>query len=149
VTHPPDSSHAAEQSHRSTEPVPYPKDHVVAVIASHEKVVEAITALSKAGFRASELNVAAGPAAADRLDASTGRTGLLHEIIRFADKLGIQDEEMQAKETYEKALRADEHVITVFTPSEERKTAAADILRDMGATDIAHFGNFIITDLRK
>jgi hypothetical protein len=112
-------------------------------------VVEAISALSKAGFRASELNVAAGPEAADRLDATTGRAGLLHEIIRFADKLGIRDEEMAAKETYEKALRADEHVISVFTPSEERKTAAADILRHMGGKYIAHFGDFIITDLRR
>lgn len=144
----PHPDHAAESSQPSKDPR-YPKDHVVGVITSYETVVQAIDALSEAGFLPSEMNVIAGQAAAARLDASTGRSGLLDRIVRFADKLGIRDEEMEAKEIYEKALRDDEHIVTVSTPTEERKQLAAGILRDFGGKHIAHFGSFVITDLRQ
>ena len=148
VTSLPHPDHAAASSQPSEEPR-YPKDHVVGVITSHETVVQAIDALSAAGFLPSEMNVIAGQAAAARLDASTGRSGLLDRIVRFADKLGIRDEEMEAKEIYEQALRDDQHIVTVSTLTEERKQLAAGILRDFGGKHIAHLGRFVITDLHQ
>lgn len=142
----PHSDHAGESSQPFAEPR-YPKDHVVGVITSHETVVQAIDALSEAGFLPSEMNVIAGQAAAARLDASTGRSGLLDKIVRLGNKLGLRDEEMEAKEIYEQALRDDEHIVTVFTSTEERKQLAAGILLDFGGKHIAHFGRFVITDL--
>lgn len=144
----PDSERGVEGSRPAKAPVRYPKDHVLAIVPTVEQCSLAVDLLSKSGFRNSEITVLAGTAEADRLNASTGRTGLLNQIVRFADKIGVRDEEMEIKEVYEQALRDKEFVISVFTPSEERKQLAGDTLRQFGAEQIDYFGDLEITDLR-
>jgi hypothetical protein len=143
------SDREAEIPRPLSEAISYPTDNVVAVIADRARVADAYDALTTAGFEATDIKVIAGEGAADRLADTSGRTGFLDKVIRFADKLGVRDEEMEAKATYERALREDQHVISVFAPSEDRARIAADILRRFNGKYIAHFGEFVITDLRK
>ena len=128
---------------QSYDPVRYPQDHVAAILDTPAQLADALGALT-GGFLESELIVLAGQEEAERLDAGTGRTGLLHHVIRIADRLGMPNKEMEVKERYERALREDGHVVLVLAPTEERKRLAADILRDSGGHFIRHFGRFTI-----
>jgi hypothetical protein len=96
------------------------------------------------GFLASEIRVLSGPAAAERLGAKTGRSGLAGLAIRIAEKLGIEDNEMERKSSYESALREGGFVVAVAAPTDERKELAAALLRDAGAHTVNYFGRFTI-----
>ena len=128
---------------QSYDPVRYPQDHVAAILDTPAQLTDALGALT-GGFLESELIVLAGQEEAERLDAGTGRTGLLHHVIRIADRLGVLNKEMEVKERYERALREAGHVVLVLAPTEERKRLAADILRDSGGHFIRYFGRFTI-----
>ena len=124
---------------RSAEPVLYPENHVVGVVDTPAQLTSAAAALTGAGFRDSEFSVSSGRGAADAVQASTGRTGLANLAIRIAERIGIADDEMAVKNQYEQALRDGRFVVSVFAPSDERKSLAAQILRDHGG----HFINFL------
>ena len=64
--------------------------------------------------------------------ASTGRTGLAGLAIRIAEKLGIENDEMAAKEHYEQALRDGRFLVAVSAPTDERRALAASLLRENG-----------------
>jgi hypothetical protein len=132
-----DASH--ESVGRTAEPFLYPENHVVAVLDTSEQLRSATTALTSAGFLATEVNVTSGRAAADALDASTGRTGLADLAIRVAERIGIANDEMAVKDRYEQALRDGRFVVSALAPTDERRTLAAQILRDHGG----HFINFL------
>ncbi len=121
------------------ESVRYPTNHVIAVVDTSGQLRSVARALTEGGFLDSEIEVTCGQAAADALDASTGRTGLAHLAIRLAERLGISNDEMAVKERYEQALRDGRFVVTVVAPTDERKNRAGQILRDHGA----HFVNFM------
>lgn len=127
-----------------SEPYRYPQDHVVAIVDAPGQCVDAVSELTGNGFLESEVTVLAGAREAERLDASSGRTGLMHRVIRAADRLGVPHKEMEVKERYEQALRDDAHVILALAPTDERKRLAADVLRRHGAHYVKYFGRFTI-----
>ena len=128
-----------ESSSPRAESVRYPTNHVIAVVDTADQLTSAARALTEGGFLDSEIEVTCGRAAADALDANTGRTGLAHLAIRLAERLGISNDEMAVKERYEEALRDGRFVVTVAAPTDERKNIAGQILHDHGA----HFVNFM------
>jgi hypothetical protein len=130
-----------------SEPFRYPQDHVVAILDKPDQLFDAVETLAARGFLESEITVLAGSREADRLDASTGRTGLMHRILRIADRLGVVNQEIEAKERYEQALREDSHVVLVFCSSADRKRLAGDLLRERGGYFINYFGRFTIETL--
>jgi hypothetical protein len=132
---------------QSDEPVRYPTNHVLAVFDTAEQLAAAAAALTGGGFLASEVDVRCGRAAADRLDESTGRQGLAGLAIRVAERLGVENEEMESKELYEQALRDGRFLLRVATPTEERKDAASRILHEHGAEQVRFFGRFSIEKL--
>jgi hypothetical protein len=144
-----DHDAAHERPGHPTESVRYPTNHVLAVIDSADQLLSAARALKDGGFLDSEIEVTCGQAAADALDANTGRTGLAHLAIRLAERLGATDEEMETKERYEQALRDGRFVVSVPTPTEERKQRAAQILRDHGAYFVNFMGRFAIEVLHR
>jgi hypothetical protein len=129
---------------QTSEPFRYPQDHVAAIVDSPEQLTDALGTLTGGGFLESEITVLAGPKEAERLDASTGRTGLMHHVLRVADRLGMLHKEMEVKERYEQALRDDGHVVLVLAPTEDRKRLAADVLRHAGGYFVKFFGRFTI-----
>jgi hypothetical protein len=130
-------------------PVSYPTNHVVGVVARPDDASAAWGALTSSGFLQSEVTVTSGPAAADALRASTGRTGLAHLAIRIAERFGVNDEEMEAKASYEQALRDGKLVVGVLAPTDERKELAARILREHGARPINFLGKLTIEPLER
>jgi hypothetical protein len=129
---------------RPTEPVRYPTHHVVAVLATEDQVADAAGALIGGGFLASEVDVATGSAAADRVAASVGRRGLRGLAIRVAERLGMTDEEMEIKAHYEQAMRDGQFVLRVDASTDARKDVATNILSQHGAHSVNYFGRFTI-----
>jgi hypothetical protein len=135
---------AADDGQLSGEPLRYPTDHVVGVLDTEQQVAEAVAALTAGGFMEAEVQVASGAAAADRLNAGTGRVGLGNLAVRVAERLGIANDEMRLKDRHEEALRDGRFVILVATPTDDRKDRAAQLLFERGAHTLAYMGRFTI-----
>jgi len=141
MTEPRTDRDAAQKSMgQSAEPVRYPEDHLLGIVDTPEKVTSVVVALADAGFRTSEISIASGPAAADALEASTGRTGLANLAIRIAERIGIANDEMAVKDRYEQALRDGRFVVSVLAPTDERRELAATVLHDHSGHFINHLG---------
>lgn len=128
-------------------PIRYPTNHVVAVLDSEQQLTDAVEGLIGGGFIDTEVHVTCGTEAADRLKESTGRGGLAGLALRIADRLGIQDEEMEYKAHYAQAMRDGHFVLRVAAPTEERKARAAQILQERGAHSVSFLGRFSIEGL--
>jgi hypothetical protein len=128
-------------------PVRYPEDHVLAIVDSVDEVKAAVESLTGGGFLRSEVTVLHGPAAADRLGAGTGRTGLADLAMRLVASIGLPNDETSVKEAYETALRDGRFVVLVLAPTEERKTVAGQVLRAHGGRFVNFMGHFLIEDM--
>jgi hypothetical protein len=126
------------------EPIRYPTNHLVAVLDNPGVTTAAVTALEAGGFLESEIRVGTGSAAADELDATTGRRGLADMLIRLAERIGATNEEMETKNQYEQAMRENRFVLLVAAPTAERKEQATRILREHGAHTVAFFGKHTV-----
>lgn len=140
----PQNDDAAQYRTAADEPVEYPEHHVLAILDDEEALVAAIRELTDAGVLDSEVHVGCGTERADALRASTGRSGLSGLAIRIADRLGIQDPEMEAKERYEQAMRDGGYVLRIPAASDDRKDRIAEILTRHGAHGVSYFSRFTI-----
>ena len=131
-------------SSQPTRPVRYPVNTVLGVVDDVQQVDRLVDALIENGFMESELEVATGSAIADAVHASTGRTGLARLAVQLADKLGVQDEEMEFKQHYEQAMRDGRFVVMVKAPSDLRKQRAMELLNEHGAHAVSFHGRFTI-----
>ena len=93
------------------------------------------------------MTLACGAEAADRLQASSGRSGLVGRVLQVADRLGVRGEELETKHQCEQALRGGGVTFVILAPSEERKRRAAEILREHGGHFINFMGRFTIEQL--
>ena len=144
-----DRDAAPESGRRPTEPIHYPTNHVLAIVDTPEQLTAAVAALQRAGFPASELVVGSGPATADALHASTGRSGLADLAIRIGQGLGMALEETEVKDRYEQALRDGRVVVSVPAPDDARKERAAGLLAEHGAHFINFLGKYSIEVMRQ
>lgn len=138
---------ADRRAEPSARAIPYPVNHVVGIVRTPEQATSALHALREGGFLESELTLACGVDAADRLHATSGRSGLLGRALLLADRLGVRVEEQEARNEYEHALRDGEFVLLVLAPTEERKQLAAQLLRDHGGHFIQFEGRYTIEEL--
>ncbi|HEX5385764.1 MAG TPA: hypothetical protein VFW66_03600 [Gemmatimonadales bacterium] len=127
----------------------YPENHVVGVIDTPEALSTSLAQLTSGGFLESEVSAACGTQRAEQLARSTGHAGLVDRLVRVAQRIGVRDEEMETKDRYEKALRDGQYVVSVLAPTPERKTKAADILRQHGGHFINFLGRFTIESLTR
>jgi len=141
-----DRDHLSHSEH-SLEPIRYPMHHVVAVIDSAQQTQEAVDALTSGGFLETEIGIGTGPDLADRVRETTGRSGFAAMAMRFNEALGLPNEEAEAKDRYERAMRDGRYVVAVLAPTPERKAQALDILSAHGAHDVGYFGRFVIEKL--
>lgn len=123
---------------------PYPKNHLLGVVDDRERAASVVAALTSGGFLRSEIHIGTGAATADALDATTGRSGLAAMLTRLAEKIGVTNEEIEAKNQYEEAMRNDRFVIAVAAPTDDRKARALQVLQQHGAHTIAYFGSHTI-----
>lgn len=128
-------------------PIQYPEGSVVGIVDTVDQLGSAIDALRSSGFLRSEIVVVYGEAAAERLNASTGRTGLGDLAMRLAAALGMPDDETIVKEGYEQALRDGRFVVLVLAPTEDRKKLAARVLEEYDGHFVNFLGRFTIEAL--
>jgi hypothetical protein len=124
--------------------VRYPEDRVVGLLDTKQQLEAAVDALTSGGFLASEVEVVHGTAASEKLRANTGRSGLTHLSMRFAESIGLPNDETAIKNQYADGLGRGLLLIAVLAPTEERRKAAGRILEEHGATDVRFFGPYTI-----
>jgi hypothetical protein len=122
------------------EPVVYPTNHVLGIVDTREQANALVAALAGSGFLGSEVEAKTGVQDADDLRASPGRSGLAGLLLRFAERIGAADEELETKHRYEQAMREDRFVVAVATPTDERKELASQLFRKHGAHSVTFFG---------
>lgn len=117
------------------------------MLDTRRQLDDAVEALTSGGFLESEIHIGSGTEMADRLGETTGRSGIMDHAIRFAEALGMVNEEGEAKARYERAMRDGHYVIATLAPTPERKERASEILASHGARDVGYFGRFTIERL--
>jgi hypothetical protein len=120
---------------------------VLSIVDTLDDVQAAVAALTGGGFLRSEITLLHGPAAADQLGATTGRTGLADLAMRLVASIGLPNDETKVKDVYEQALRDGKFVVLVAAPTEERKALAGQVLRAHGGQFINFMGRFLIEDM--
>ncbi|MFL5447646.1 MAG: hypothetical protein ACJ8AP_16510 [Gemmatimonadales bacterium] len=130
-----------------TEPIEYPVNRVVGILDTPAQTTCAVDGLVGGGFLESEVAVGHGPEPAERLASGTGRRGFQDWFIRFTERLGHRNAEMEMRDRYEQALRDGHTVIGVQAPTEERKDLAVQILRNCGAHFVNFFGRFNVEQI--
>lgn len=138
-------SHADDESPGGSTPdagsPTYPENALLGVLDTPEQVRCALDALS-GPFLEAEIEVLCGEGQADRLRATTGRTGLLDQALRVVQGLGMWNDELEVKAQYEQALRDGHIVVLVEAQSDDRKQLAVDALKGCGGHFINYFGKF-------
>jgi hypothetical protein len=114
---------------------------VLGVVDDSDQVTCTLDTLSGT-FLDTELKVSCGALQAERLRASTGRKGLLDKVLQVAEFLGIDNDELEVKHRYEKALQDGRFVIHVLAKTDDRKQLAAQSLKGCGGHFINYFGGF-------
>jgi hypothetical protein len=134
--HAPDNVNAKE--------VRYPENRVVGLLTTREQLESAVDALTSGGFLASEIEVIHGAAASEKLRENTGRSGLAHLAMRFAESIGMPNDETAIKNRYADELGSGQLLLTVLAPTDERRRVAGRILEEHGASRVRFFGEYTI-----
>jgi hypothetical protein len=144
MTGAPDHHDTSAPRQNADAPVAYPTNHVLGVVDTAEQLTAVRASLTNGGFLDSDIRAETGAERADAVDASTGRTGLAAMLIRFAERIGATDEEMETKNVYEHAMRDGRFVVLIAADTPERKERATRILREHAAHSVAYFGKHSI-----
>jgi hypothetical protein len=134
-------AHARENADRE---IRYPENRVVGLFATREQLESAVNALTSGGFLASEIEVIHGAAASEKLRENTGRSGLAHLAMRFAESIGMPNDETVIKNQYAEGLGSGQLLLTVLAPTEDRRRVAGRILEEHGGTKVRFFGQYTI-----
>jgi hypothetical protein len=127
--------------------VKYHENHVIGIMPTAEDAISALGTLTESGFLETEVTLTCGVEIADRIRASSGRSGLIGQVLQVVDQFGAGGEELEARHQYEEALREGKCNVLVLAPTEERKRLAAEILRKHGGKFINFFGRLSIEQL--
>jgi hypothetical protein len=147
----PRTGDAPQSSHSPADdtPIRYPENRTLGVLDSEDQLTDALEALATGGFLQSEVEVLCGPAAGERLRASTGRTGYAHLAMRLIESIGLPNEELEIKNEYADAIGEGRFLVSVSTPTEERRQVAARLLREHGGSSVRYFGRYTIQTPRR
>lgn len=124
--------------------VRYPENRVVGLFDTKEQLQSAVDALTSGGFLPSEIDLVHGAAASEKLRQNTGRSGLAHLAMRFAESIGVPNDETAIKNQYADGLARGQLLITVLAPTDERRKVAGRLLEANGATNVRFFGQYTI-----
>ena len=125
----------------------YPLNQVISIMPTEKDAITAFDSLIANGFLESEVSLGSGPELADRIRATSGRSGLLGRILQVLDRMGAGGDEIDDRHEYEQALREGAVTLLVLAPTAERKQRAAEILRLHGGHFIHFFGRLEIEQL--
>lgn len=136
-------THVAAKS-KMKNAVRYPENNVVAVIDTLEELEELVASLTGGGFLKSEIREFHGQAAAEKLRASTGRSGLGGLAMQLVASIGMPNDETAMKNRYAQALADGRILVLVEASTDERKKLAAKLLREHGGKFVNFLGRYTI-----
>ncbi len=144
----PENTGAHARDDAMNKEVRYPENRVVGLLDTREQLESAVEALTSGGFLPSEIEVIHGAAASEKLRENTGRSGLSHLVMRFAESIGIPNDETVIKNQYADGLGMGQLLLTVLAPTEERRQVAGRVLEQHGGTSVRFFGRYTIESAR-
>lgn len=124
------------------------ENNAVEVIDSLDELVELVETLTSSGFLKSEIQAVHGQAPAEKLRASTGRTGVAGLAMRLIASIGMPNHETAMKDRYAQALTDGRIVVLVEALTDERRELAAKLLREHGGAFVNFLGRYTIEPLR-
>jgi hypothetical protein len=139
-----DNTGAHARENVADKEVRYPENRVVGLLDTSEQLESAVAALTSGGFLPSEIEVIHGAAASQKLRENTGRSGLAHLAMRFAESIGMPNDETEIKNQYADGLGKGQLLIAVLAPTEERRRVAGRLLEENGAVNVRFFGQYTI-----
>lgn len=122
----------------------YPKHHLLAVIEDPIAVARALQGLWELGVGDHEIQLGCGPGSAAALRESVGQGKLASLSAQLAERLGLRDDELEAKARIEQAMEDGKVVVAVYAPSDMRKDDAIQVFRRFGASMMLYCGAFAV-----
>lgn len=116
----------------------YPNRKVLAVLDDRDALERAVASIKTLGIPERGIETFAGPADAERFDATGARHGTLARLRRVM-QFSLMDQ-LPALAWYEAALREIRHVIAVKTADGATTLKAVEALKGAGAHFINRFG---------
>jgi hypothetical protein len=126
-------------------PLKNPVNQVIGVLDPDIDTKEVIKSLHEAGISEDAIGVLSGRKDARKLDAVSGKHGLLAKLAQIGPSFG--DLDAHHVRNYSKALEEDRTVISVVAETGEKRQEIADLLKRYGASYINSFGMFSIEAL--
>src|SRR6187401_3779451 len=115
----------------------YPTDHLLAVFDDPGDAAAAAAELGRSGFATSDITILRGGEGVERLEPSTGGTGLWTRLLRAVQYMTM--DQMPDFPAYVAALRDGRAILAVHVPGgHERRIEARDVLEQHRG----HFMNF-------
>lgn len=143
-TRPRDVAHVPANSDRSFPG--YPEGYVLAAFDDPAKANEAIARVGTLGINAADIVKYAGAEGARILDSDGSHHGLFAMFERAVEWV-MTDEDHLAQ--YEERAKEGATVVGVHAPDEQLRHGATDVLLDLGATDVKHFGKLQVEVIRR
>lgn len=122
----------------------YPKHHLLAVLDDPIAVARVLQELWELGVDDHEIQLGCGPGSAAALRESVGHGKLASLSAQLAGRLGLRDDELEAKARIEQAMEDGNVVVAVYAPSDTRKEDAIRLFRRFGASMILYCGAFAV-----
>ncbi len=122
-----------------------PVNQVVAILPGGADVEGIVAILHQAGFSSESIGVLSGRKDAHKLDAASGKTGLVRKLAQIGPDFG--DLDAGHLKAYAEALRNGETVIAVTAKFGEKRREIAELLKSHGAKLINSYGLFSIEGL--
>lgn len=124
----------------------YPEGYVFAHFADRSTADEAVERITALGFSPDDIVRYAGHQGAEIID-SEGTNHGLGAMISRAIEWVVSDEDHLA--LYEEKAREGGTVLGVHAPDEALRTRAVDVLLDLDATNVKHFGRLQVEVIRR
>jgi rhodanese-related sulfurtransferase len=122
-----------------------PRNQVLAILPAGVDLSPVVMALHEAGFAEDAIGLLSGRHDVRKLEAASGKKGILAKLARIGPEFGDIDADTLRK--YETALEKNKSVIAVVAKSGEKRREVAELLKRYGATFINSFGVFSIEGL--
>jgi hypothetical protein len=122
-----------------------PVNQVLAILPADVDRSSVVKALHEAGFAEDAIGLLSGRCDAEKLEAASGKQGLVAKLARIGPEFGDVDADTLRK--YETALENNETVIAVVAKSGERRREVAELLKRYRASFINSYGVFSIEGL--
>jgi hypothetical protein len=124
--------------------VAFPVNNLVAVFEDVESLNATVNELQGNGFAEDEIRSFVGEEGIAKLDFDGSRHGPLAELLRYLQHIGPDRTYL---ERYKKYMQDGDSLLMVNAPKQDRREAAAEIMRKHSTHRVTYFGPLVIEEV--